>query len=80
MIVDTVEDVGKPGLRIEAVHLCGFDERHRSGERLATAIGACKEPAFRPMPIGRMTRSAGLLSGMLFVALRFRRLVFHLSC
>lgn len=48
MIVDAVEDVGEPGPWIEAVHLGGFDERHRSGQRLATAIGACKEPVLPP--------------------------------
>ncbi len=42
--MDTVEDIGQPGLWIEAIHLGRFDEGHRSGQRLATAIGSREEP------------------------------------
>lgn len=48
MIMDAVEDVGEPGLRIEPVHLGGFDERHGPGQRFATAIGAREEPVLPP--------------------------------
>lgn len=44
MIVDPVEDVGQVGLRVEAVHLRGFDDRHGAGQGFAAGIRAGKQP------------------------------------
>ena len=45
MIVDPTEQVGEPGLRIEAVELGGLDQReHRSGA-FAAAVGAGEQPS-----------------------------------
>jgi hypothetical protein len=58
-----IEDVSEIGLRVEAVPLGLADDRHGAGEDLGAGVGAREDPVFfRPMPIGRRARSAGLLS------------------
>ena len=44
MIGQAGEDVGEPGLRVDAVELGGFDERVHGGRTFATAIGAGEGP------------------------------------
>jgi len=44
VIVDAVEDIGEVGLRIEAIHFCGFDDGHGAGERFSACIGASEQP------------------------------------
>lgn len=48
VIMDAVKDVSQPGLRIETAHLGCLDERHRPGQRFATAVGASEEPVLPP--------------------------------
>lgn len=48
MIVDPGQDVGEIGLRVEAVHLGGLDDGHRTGQRFGTGVRPCKEPVFPP--------------------------------
>jgi hypothetical protein len=64
MIGDAGKDIGKPGLRIDVVHL-GRDDKTADGSRpLTTPIGTGKEP--RPSsesnsaqrPLGRIIRQA----------------------
>src|SRR5205814_6010937 len=44
MIGDPTQDVGEPGLWVDAVELSGLDQReHRSGA-LAAAVGASEQP------------------------------------
>jgi hypothetical protein len=44
MIGDATQDVGEPGLWVDAVELGGLDQReHRSGA-LAAAVGASEQP------------------------------------
>lgn len=45
---DTAEEIGEPGLRIDAVHLCRDDEAVHGCRPLATAIGAAEQPGFSP--------------------------------
>jgi len=42
--MNAVEDVGKIGLRIEAVQLGGFNNGHGTGECLSTGVCPCKKP------------------------------------
>ena len=44
VIMDTVEDVGEVSLRVEAVHLRGFDDRHGAGQGFTAGIGPGEEP------------------------------------
>ena len=44
MIGDAPEDVGKPGLRIDVVHLGCDDERVHDRGALTSAIGSCEQP------------------------------------
>ena len=44
MISDPAEDVGEPGLRIDAVELGGFDQGEYGGGTLTAAVGAGEEP------------------------------------
>lgn len=44
VIMDAVEEVGKIGLRIEAVQLGGFNDGHGSSECLSTGVCPCKKP------------------------------------
>lgn len=46
MIVDTIEHIGQIGLRIEAIHLGRFDDRHGTRQCLRTGVCAGKEPIF----------------------------------
>jgi len=46
VVLDRVKDVGEVGLRIEAVHFCGLDDRHGAGECLGAGVGTREEPVF----------------------------------
>jgi hypothetical protein len=48
VIVDTVEDVCKPRLRIDVVEPRGLDQRVHHGGALAAAIGAGEQPRLAP--------------------------------
>ena len=61
MIVDAVEKVCEVGLWVEAVELGGFDQGHGTCLGFRAGIAPCKEPIC-PIPIGRIARSAALLS------------------
>ncbi|KIC37258.1 hypothetical protein RA26_08210 [Leisingera sp. ANG-M7] len=50
MIVDAVEHVGQPGLRIGTNHLRGLDERYGAGQSFPAAVGSCEEPVFPTDP------------------------------
>jgi hypothetical protein len=48
MSCDTREDVGEPGLRINAIHLgCNDQTIHGSGA-LPTTVGSTEQPGFTP--------------------------------
>jgi len=57
LIVNAVEDVSEIGLWIEAVKLCGFDDRHGTRESSRAGVRPLKEPVFLPMPIGEQVIS-----------------------
>ena len=44
--MDAVENVGQIGLRIEAVDLCGLDDRHGAGQGFGPGISTGEEPVF----------------------------------
>lgn len=44
MIVDTVEDISKPRLRVQPAHLRRLDQGHGPGEGFPAAVGASEEP------------------------------------
>ena len=46
MSVDAIEDIGEVGLRIEPVHLGGFDQRHGAGRCFPTSVTSDEEPVF----------------------------------
>jgi hypothetical protein len=45
VIGDAGEDVGEPGLRVDAVELGGADQRVHHGGTLAAPVGAAEQPA-----------------------------------
>ena len=60
LLGDAGEDVGEPGLGIDAVELGGADEGVHHRRPLAAAIGAREEPGLRPSAMPRSARSAAL--------------------
>jgi hypothetical protein len=46
MALQTREDVGKPGLRIDVVEARSHDERDHHGGALGAAIRTCEQPSF----------------------------------
>lgn len=46
MVGDAGERVGEPGLRIDAIELCGFDQCIGNGSGVASALRTYKQPAF----------------------------------
>jgi hypothetical protein len=71
------EDVGEPGLRIDAIHLGRDDEAVHGGRALSAAIGSAEQPGFPaksnypsilPMS-GRMLKS--FIAGMRFMDAMF---------
>ena len=59
---DFVEDVGEPRLRIDIVHLAGFDQRGVDGPISSALVRAGEQMILRPSAMGRMARSTTLLS------------------
>ena len=62
MIVDAVKDIGEVGLRIEAFIFAVSMIVMARASVSAPVSAPAKSQFFRPMPIGRRARSAGLLS------------------
>ena len=46
VVMDAVENVGQIGLRIEAVDLCGLDDRHGASQGFGPGISTGEEPIF----------------------------------
>ena len=61
MIGQAGEDVGEPGLRIDAVQLRGLDQGIHRGRAFATRSDPAKVQLWRPTAIPRSARSAALL-------------------
>jgi hypothetical protein len=51
--MDAFEDVSEIRLRIKAVQLCGFNDRHGAGECFRTGVGPGEEPVFSSDSKGR---------------------------
>jgi hypothetical protein len=48
VIVDAIQNIGQPGLRVDAIHFRCFDQCHGAGERFATSVGPREEPVSPP--------------------------------
>jgi hypothetical protein len=62
MAIDAAEDVGEPGLRIDAVQFGGLNEREHGGGALAAAVGAAEGPIPAPREFAVACRRQPLAS------------------
>ena len=61
--MDALKDVGKIGLRIEAVQLGGFNNGHGARECLGTGVCPCKKPILASNPNWAQGALGGIVVG-----------------
>jgi hypothetical protein len=61
MFRDPFEDIRQPGLRIDVVQLCRYDQRVYCRGALSSAVGTCEQPRLSAQGNPRSARSAALL-------------------